>query len=68
MFEKLVTSLEPFAYGIIILSGASMAGYASFTNDHLVGVVTVFFGILLAVKHVVSQIQPKKPKASKKEK
>lgn len=57
MFEKLVTAIEPFALTLIVISGASLAKWVNFSNTYVVGVATVFFGILLTVKHVVLQLK-----------
>lgn len=56
MLNKIVTALEPFALTVIILAGASLAGWVKFTNTYVVGVATVFCGILLTVNHVRKQI------------
>lgn len=66
--NKLITAIEPFLAAVIILAGSSLAGWASFTNKHVVGIATVFCGILLAVNHVYKQFANDKPKASKKDK
>lgn len=55
-FEKFVTAIEPFALTLIIIAGSSLAGWINFSNKYAVGVATVFFGILLVVKHVFSQL------------
>ena len=56
MLDKLVNAIEPFALTIIILAGASLAKWITFTNTYVVGVATVFCGILLVVNHVFKQI------------
>ncbi len=65
MFEKLITALEPFGFTIIILAGATLAGWVKFTNSYVVGVAAVGFGILLIVKHIVLQVK-KQPISNKK--
>jgi hypothetical protein len=60
MFEKLITALEPFGFTIIILAGATLAGWVKFTNSYVVGVAAVGFGIMLILKHVVLQVQSNK--------
>lgn len=60
MFEKLITAIEPFALTLIIIAGASLAGWIDFSNKYAVGVATVFFGTMLVVKHVYSQIKVNK--------
>lgn len=57
MFDRIVTAIEPFALTAIILAGSSLAGWIKFSNTGIVGVVVVFFGSLLIVKHVVNQIR-----------
>ena len=61
MFEQLTTALEPFGFTVIILAGATLAGWVKFTNSYVVGVATVGFGILLVIKHIVLQVQNQKP-------
>ncbi|UOF80542.1 phosphoinositide-interacting protein family [Caudoviricetes sp.] len=61
MFEKLVTALEPFGFTVIILAGATLAGWVKFTNSYVVGVAAVSFGILLVIKHIVLQVHNQKP-------
>jgi len=56
MLNKFVTAIEPFALTIIILAGASLAGWINFTNKYVVGIVTVFCGILLVVNHIYKQM------------
>ena len=60
MFSKVTGALEPFAFTIIILSGASLTGWVEFSNHYIVGIVTVFCGMLLVVNHIATQV--KKPK------
>ena len=60
MFNRLVTSIEPFAFTLIILAGASMAGWVQFTNNDIVGIALVFFGSLLIIKHIWAHIQADK--------
>lgn len=55
--EKFVTAIEPFALTLIVISGASLAGWIHFSNQYIVGVATVFFGILLTVKHIALQLK-----------
>lgn len=56
MLEKIVTAIEPFALTIIVLAGASLAGWVHFTNSSIIGVATVFAGVLLVLVHVVKQV------------
>lgn len=56
-FEKIVTSIEPFAFTMVIVSGASLAGWVDFSNKYAVGIAVVFFGILLMLKHIVSSVR-----------
>lgn len=56
MFNRLVTSVEPFAFALVILAGANLAGWVEFSNHGIVGVVIVFIGSLLIVKHIVGHI------------
>lgn len=69
MFNKLVTAIEPFAFTLVILAGANLAGWVEFSNRDIVGIVVVFFGSLLIVKHIVGHItadnKTKSPKKSK---
>lgn len=56
MIEKVITAVEPFAITLIIVAGASLAGWVNFSNKFPVGVAVVGFGILLLVKHVYQQV------------
>lgn len=56
MFDKFVTAIEPFAFTLIILAGANLAGWVEFSNRDIVGIVIVFLGALLVVKHISRQI------------
>lgn len=56
MFNKLVTAIEPFAFTLVILAGANLAGWVEFSNRDIVGIVIVFFGSLLIVKHIASHL------------
>lgn len=56
MFNRLVTAIEPFAFTLIILAGANLAGWVDFSNRDIVGIVIVFLGALLVVKHVGLQV------------
>lgn len=64
MFNRLVTAIEPFAFTLIILAGANLAGWVQFSNRDIVGIVIVFLGSLLIVKHIWGHISDDK-KASK---
>lgn len=64
MLDKVTTAIEPFALTVILLAGASLAGWVSFTNKHVVGIATVFCAILLIVNHVFRQVT--KPTTNKK--
>jgi hypothetical protein len=70
MLNKFITAIEPFALTIIILAGASLAGWVTFTNHYVVGVATVACGILLTVNHVYKQLSKDNTttKTSKKDK
>lgn len=56
MFDKFVTAIEPFAFTLIILVGANLAGWVEFSNRAIVGIVIVFLGALLVVKHISQQV------------
>lgn len=56
MFEKITTTLEPFALTMIILSGANQAGWVQFSNHVIVGYTTVFVGVALVINHVTRQV------------
>ena len=64
MLDKIVTAIEPFALTIIVLAGASLAGWVTFVNKEVVGIATVFCGILLIVNHISKQVRT--PKTNKK--
>lgn len=60
MFDKIIKAIEPFGLTTIILAGASMAGWIDFSNDGLIGIIVVGFGILLVLNHILIQIHIKK--------
>lgn len=59
MLDKALSAIEPFALTVIFLAGASLAGYVKFTNGKMVGEATIFFAVLLIIKHVVGRITEK---------
>jgi hypothetical protein len=61
MLNKITLSIEPFALTIIILAGASLAGWVNFSNGRIVGDATVFCGVLLTLNHVVKQFSNQQP-------
>ena len=60
MFDRLLMAIEPFALTLIILAGASLAGWLDFTDAGIVGVATVFVGVLLVIKHVTQTVRTPK--------
>jgi hypothetical protein len=64
-FERFIGTIEPFALTVIILAGANLAGWVTFTNNYWVGISTVFCGILLVVTHIVSQMSLQKQYSKK---
>lgn len=60
MFNKFITSIEPFALTLIVLAGMSLAGWLQFTNHAIVGVATVFVGVLLVIRHITLQMSSNK--------
>ena len=60
MFNKFVTAIEPFAFTLVILAGANLAGWVEFSNRDIVGIAIVFFGSLLIVKHIVGHMSESK--------
>lgn len=60
MLEKVITAIEPFAFTLVILAGANLAGWVKFSNTYVVGVAIVFCGILFTVKHVYVQLKSTK--------
>jgi hypothetical protein len=59
MLDKFITAIEPFALTVIVLAGASLAGWVTFTNTKVVGIAAVFCGILLIVRHVYVRVTAK---------
>lgn len=53
MFEKLVTVIEPYGIGLVIIAGAILADWIPITNQYPVGIAVVVFGIMLMVAHVI---------------
>lgn len=60
MFEKFVASIAPFGYALILLAGASLAGWVNFSNKYVVGVGVVAFAILFIVVHITQQLRKEK--------
>lgn len=60
MLDKILNAIEPFALGVIVLAGASLAGWVTFTNAHAVGVAAVFCGILLIGKYLIQSVRNQK--------
>jgi hypothetical protein len=68
MLNRIVTAIEPFALTVIILAGASLAGWVKFVNASIIGIVAVFCGLLLVINHVAKQVAtPNIKKKSTKE-
>lgn len=57
MYDKFVTAIQPFAFTIVILAGATLAGWINVTNGKLVGYAAVFCGVMLVINHVVNQVK-----------
>jgi hypothetical protein len=57
MFDKFTTAIEPFAITLIMVAGASLAGWLQFSNKYTVGVVVVLIGIMLMLKHIVQRVR-----------
>lgn len=61
MLNKIISAVEPFVAVVVLLAGATLAGWVKWMNARPVGLVAVFCGILLIVNHVYKQFQnPKK--------
>ncbi|RTL04872.1 hypothetical protein EKK58_09620 [Candidatus Dependentiae bacterium] len=60
MFDNFITAIAPFGYGLILLAGASLAGWVNFSNKYIVGVAVVGFGILFIVNHIYKQLKQDK--------
>lgn len=59
MLSKIIETIEPFALFVIILAGASLAGWVQFSNQYVVGVITVAAGILLVLGYSIKQFKTK---------
>jgi hypothetical protein len=59
MFERITKSITPFALMLVLLAGASLTGWVNFSNQYVVGVATVFAGIILVIAHVAEQVKAK---------
>lgn len=59
MLEKIINSIEPFAIGLVILAGASLAGWVEFSNPYVVGICAFAAGILLMLGYAVKQFKSK---------
>jgi len=60
MFEKFVSAITPFGYTLILLAGASLAGWVDFSNKYIVGIGVVTFAILFIVVHITQQLRKEK--------
>lgn len=59
MFDKIIDAITPFALGLIVLAGLSLAGWVTFNGkEAIIGVVVVFAGILLATADIWRKIRP----------
>lgn len=59
MFEKIVTAVEPFGLVMVIISGLVLTNRIQVSDHVIVGYVTVFIGVSLAIVHVIKQVQTK---------
>jgi uncharacterized membrane protein len=57
MLDKIITAVEPFALTIIVLAGATLTGWVTFSNKYVVGVATVFCGTLLILSHIARRVK-----------
>lgn len=55
-YNKLVKASMPFGLTLIVLAGASQAGWVTFVNSDIVGIATVFVGVLLIINHFVLEV------------
>lgn len=61
MFDKIMDAITPLALTLIVLAGMSLAGWVQFTSGaYIVGIVTVFAGILLLVTDIWKKVRPEK--------
>lgn len=60
MFEDILEAIEPFALGLILFAGASLAGWVTFTNTFPVGVATFAFGIILIIAYIIRRVKSKR--------
>ena len=61
MFDKIIDAITPFALGLIVLAGMSLAGWVEFPGKEvLVGIATVFAGILLITADIWRKIRSDK--------
>lgn len=60
MFERIIKAVEPFGFTLIVLVGASLAGWVNFSNQAPVGVTVFGFGILFMVNHIVIRVKEQK--------
>ena len=58
MFDKVINAINPFALGLIVLAGMSLAGWVQFPGkEAFVGFATVFAGILLIVADIWRKVR-----------
>jgi UDP-N-acetylmuramyl pentapeptide phosphotransferase/UDP-N-acetylglucosamine-1-phosphate transferase len=61
MFEKIVDAVTPFAVGLIILAGLTLANFIVFpAGSYWVGIAVIFAGILLMVADIYKKVRPVK--------
>jgi len=59
MFDKIINAINPFALFLVVLAGMSLTGWVQFPGKEvLVGIATVFAGILLIIADIWRKVRP----------
>lgn len=66
MFEKVTTTLEPFALTMVVIAGLVLAGRIEVADRGIVGYVTIFVGVALILVHVIKDLKTKSTKKKDK--
>lgn len=60
MFDSIVTALEPYALGLVVIAGLIMTGRVQVSDNVIVGIVLTFIGVALIIVHVIKSYRTSK--------
>lgn len=66
MFERLAKALTPFGAVMVIISGLTLANRMQVSDRVMIGYVTTFIGVSMAIVYVVAEIKNSAPKQTKR--